>query len=306
MFFSGYKIGNNYLDTIERQNLKKKTRYWELVNLVSKDNSTLRIEKNCFSVTYFNMEIDKVLLLGGSDKVIKFQFEDEEHKEVRKNLVFVSNRENCTLEEVDNVINSEMFENFTGEKFLMPYNDTSSGLIALTKDLLKFIKIESDNSKNLYEILQCNADHNTSMELPKKIENNNYNDDDNNKKLNKKDIFKGEEKEAEENILFENADGANSNEVISKNNNEVITNNKNKAAIEEIKINEFKNVVRLKIVKDENVADGAIFPILQNELNVSVVSNKLKTGEKSFENENANAIIIKKEEEKKKDSDVKI
>lgn len=131
--FSGFLINNNFLNTIEKCNLKAKNRTWEIVNLVT-DQSCI-YEPSFFSVTYGKG--NSIILLGGN--------EDVNQKSSCKNYIFELKDGVETLSNYQ--VNSIEDTYLCSEKFFMPINDKVSILMPIfSSETVKILFFDNDSS----------------------------------------------------------------------------------------------------------------------------------------------------------------
>jgi hypothetical protein len=136
--FCGFLIGHNFINSIEKCNLKRKERNWEMVNVLLENG--LVIEPSFFSVAY--EKGNNIVLFGGN--------EDINQKNKNKNYIFSQINEEHRL---DVFTPHDITEAYVcNEKFFMPFDEKMSGLIpSFLSDSLKILHFNSEQSL-LYEI----------------------------------------------------------------------------------------------------------------------------------------------------------
>ena len=104
--FCGFLLHQNFNKTIERCNLLKEERKWELVNIIEKNG--LNFKPSFFGVSYFRND-NEILLIGGNDNGDDKHFdyiykigENEEDKDQIDNF-------NCKINEENNVYRDKLF-----------------------------------------------------------------------------------------------------------------------------------------------------------------------------------------------------
>jgi hypothetical protein len=131
--FCGFLLNNDFHSTIERCNLKTRTRQWEIVNFIAEQG--LVFEPSFFSVAYGKG--DTVILLGGN----------ENSRTAPKNYIF-----NLDEKEGNNVISNYKVNNvddfyLCSEKFFLPVDEKNSILMPVyTSEIVKVLMFDSDSS----------------------------------------------------------------------------------------------------------------------------------------------------------------
>lgn len=128
--FCGFLLMHNFVNSIEKCNLKKKRRDWEIVNLKLIDN--LVLEPSFFTVAYGKG--NSIILIGGHE---------QKEKRIGKNYIFNQVQNEGLL---DNYKLNEMEDYYVcSEKFFCPLDDKVSVLIpSYTSDTIKILYFNSD------------------------------------------------------------------------------------------------------------------------------------------------------------------
>ena len=138
----GFQFNNNFLNTIEKCNLYKKERKWELVNYQIKSGENTVIEPNLlvsfFGVSYINNDI---ILIG--DK--------ENDKIINPNYLLKPNDNDIDIIEEYGYIEGEGVRLFS-EKFFIPINDNESLALPFKKGDAKILILDNNNG-NIKQIL---------------------------------------------------------------------------------------------------------------------------------------------------------
>ena len=110
----GYQLDNNFVDTIEKCNLNKRERIWEIVNyqIKSKEENMRSLIVSFFGVSYIN---DDIILIG--DK--------ENTNIINPNYLLKPNEKDIDIIEEYGFIESDNTRLFS-EKFFIPSNDKES------------------------------------------------------------------------------------------------------------------------------------------------------------------------------------
>ena len=138
----GFQLNNNFVDTIEKCNLYKKERRWEIVNYQIKAREESSSSRNLiisfFGVSYIN---DNIILIG-----------DKENKNIiNPNYLLKPNEKDIDIIEEYGFIESNNNRLFS-EKFFIPINNNES--IALPfKSGEPIILILNNNDGNIKEII---------------------------------------------------------------------------------------------------------------------------------------------------------
>ena len=108
--FCGFLFNQFFINTIERCNLRRENRKWEIVNYSVENN--IKFNPSFFGVCYYK---DKIILLGGN----------EVNEEKNKNYI-VSIGNNQKDDNINEYKLNENFINVYREKFFIPINDKIS------------------------------------------------------------------------------------------------------------------------------------------------------------------------------------
>ena len=144
--FCGFLLNNNFINSIEKCNLKSRTRTWEIVNLIMEQSCSF--EPSFFSVAYGKG--NSIVLLGGN----------ENQRSISKNYKFESK------DGIDTITNYQInpVEDFylCSEKFFMPINEKASILMPVyTSEVVKILLFDSE-AANLsvikFEVLETAED----------------------------------------------------------------------------------------------------------------------------------------------------
>lgn len=125
--FCGFILHQSYLNSIERCNLRKKSRVWEMVDVEYENNITFN--PSFFAVAYNK---DNILLLGGNENA------DDKEKNY---LVQIPQNNNSKIV----ISDYHSFDNVAGvyrEKFFMPVNSSESVLIPLVSGDIKLLVMD--------------------------------------------------------------------------------------------------------------------------------------------------------------------
>lgn len=157
--FMGFKFHdeNYYSDTIERCNLRRKTRQWEIVNYtLGKDSgSALSMDSRYFAVSYFTE--NKLIFLGGEN--INTRHIDQKNSSA--NYIFDIEQNN--IESFD----SNSFEDLCPEKFFIPVRDSRSVMMPLqTNEKIKVFLFSADGKIEVKEFEE-DADTTVYDDMPK-------------------------------------------------------------------------------------------------------------------------------------------
>jgi hypothetical protein len=129
--FCGFLLNNNFIPTIERCNLKARTRQWEIVNIIS--DQTCNFEPSFFSVAYGKG--NSIILLGGN----------ENQRSSAKNYVFELKDGNDTIANYQ--VNPVDDFYLCSEKFFLPINEKASILMPVyTSEVVKVLIFDSEAS----------------------------------------------------------------------------------------------------------------------------------------------------------------
>jgi hypothetical protein len=136
----GFQLDNNFLDTIEKCNLYKRERSWELVNyqIKAKEENRMNLIMSFFGVSYIN---DDIILIG--DK--------EDNKIINPNYLLKPNEKEFDIIEEYGFIESDNTRLFT-EKFFIPFNNNESAALPFKSGEPKIL-ILNNNDGNIKEII---------------------------------------------------------------------------------------------------------------------------------------------------------
>ena len=136
----GFQLDNNFLDTIEKCNLYKRKRSWELVNyqIKVKEENRINLIMSFFGVSYIN---DDIILIG--DK--------ENNKIINPNYLLKPNEKEFDIIEEYGFIESDNTRLFT-EKFFIPFNNNESAALPFKSGEPKIL-ILNNNDGNIKEII---------------------------------------------------------------------------------------------------------------------------------------------------------
>ena len=146
----GYQLDNNFLDTIEKCDLNKRERKWEIVNYQIKSGENIILDRSLivsfFGVSYIK---DDILLIG--DK--------ENNKVINPNYLLKPNDKDIDIIEEYGYIEGDNTRLFS-EKFFIPINENESIALPFKKGDAKIL-IVNNNDGNIKEIiLNENVDEN--------------------------------------------------------------------------------------------------------------------------------------------------
>jgi hypothetical protein len=127
--FCGFLLNNNFHTTIERCNLKARTRQWEIVNLITEQGCIF--EPSFFSVAYGKG--DSIILLGGN----------ENSRTAAKNYVFDEKDGSSVI--ANYKVNPVEDFYLCSEKFFLPVDEKTSILMPVyTSEVVKVLMFDSD------------------------------------------------------------------------------------------------------------------------------------------------------------------
>jgi hypothetical protein len=112
--FCGFLLHKTFINTIERCNLRREKRKWEIVNYILENN--IQFNPSFFGVSYYN---DKILLLGGNENP------EEKNKHY---VITISNNGEDIINEFN--LNKDIISVYR-EKFFIPINKLKSVNIPL-------------------------------------------------------------------------------------------------------------------------------------------------------------------------------
>ena len=138
----GFQLNNNFIDTIEKCNLNKRERKWEIVNYQIKAKEDIAIERNLiisfFGVSYIE---NNIILIG----------DRENNKIINPNYLLKPNEEDIDIIEEYGYIEVDSLRLFS-EKFFIPINEEESISLPFKKGDAKIL-ILNNNNGNIKEIL---------------------------------------------------------------------------------------------------------------------------------------------------------
>ena len=151
----GFQLNNNFMDTIEKCNLYKKERNWEIVNYQVKTNGEGKnVGRNLivsfFGVSYIN---DNIILIG--DK--------ENNKIINPNYLLKHNEKDIDIIEEYGFIESNNIRLFS-EKFFIPFNNNESIALPFKYGEPKIL-ILNNNDGNIKEIILKENDKENSLNI---------------------------------------------------------------------------------------------------------------------------------------------
>ena len=138
----GFQFNNNFIDTIEKCNLYKRERKWEIVNYQIKSGEYNVIDRSLivsfFGVSYIN---NNIILIG----------DRENNKVINPNYLLKPNDEDIDIIEEYGYIEVENVRLFS-EKFFIPINENESVALPFKKGDAKILLL-NNNDGNIKEIL---------------------------------------------------------------------------------------------------------------------------------------------------------
>ena len=138
----GFQFNNNFIDTIEKCNLYKRERKWEIVNYQIKAGEYNVIDRSLivsfFGVSYIN---NNIILIG----------DRENNKVINPNYLLKPNDEDIDIIEEYGYIEVENVRLFS-EKFFIPINENESVALPFKKGDAKILLL-NNNDGNIKEIL---------------------------------------------------------------------------------------------------------------------------------------------------------
>ena len=150
----GFQLNNNFVDTIEKCNLYRKERNWEIVNYQirnKEDNNTGRnLIVSFFGVSYIN---DNIILIG--DK--------ENNKIINPNYLLKPNEKDIDIIEEYGFIESNNTRLFS-EKFFIPFNNNESIVLPFKSGEPKIL-ILNNNDGNIREIILKQSSEENDLEI---------------------------------------------------------------------------------------------------------------------------------------------
>ena len=146
----GFQLENNFIDTIEKCDLNKRDRKWEIVNYQIKSGEEIILDRSLivsfFGVSYIN---DDILLIG--DK--------ENPKVINPNYLLKSNDKDIDIIEEYGYIEGDNTRLFS-EKFFIPINENESIALPFKKGDAKILILNNNDGKIKEIILKENIDEN--------------------------------------------------------------------------------------------------------------------------------------------------
>ena len=146
----GFQLENNFIDTIEKCDLNKRDRKWEIVNYQIKSGEEIVLDRSLivsfFGVSYIN---DDILLIG--DK--------ENAKVINPNYLLKPNDKDIDIIEEYGYIEGENTRLFS-EKFFIPINENESIALPFKKGDAKILILNNNDGKIKEIILKENIDEN--------------------------------------------------------------------------------------------------------------------------------------------------
>ena len=138
----GFQLDNNFIDTIEKCDLNKRERKWEIVNYQIKAGEYNVIDRSLivsfFGVSYIN---NNIILIG----------DRENNKVINPNYLLKPNDEDIDIIEEYGYIEVENVRLFS-EKFFIPINENESVALPFKKGDAKILLL-NNNDGNIKEIL---------------------------------------------------------------------------------------------------------------------------------------------------------
>ena len=129
--FCGFLIHQNFTNSIERCNLRKQIRKWEMVNYKLENN--VIFNPSFFGVGYYK---DKILLLGGN-----------ENNEEKNDNYIISIGINGNEDSIEDFSSNEQFINVYREKFFIPFNNDYSLIIPLISNNSQVLFLNNEEGK---------------------------------------------------------------------------------------------------------------------------------------------------------------
>ena len=129
--FCGFLIHQNFINSIERCNLRKQIRKWEMVNY--KLENKVIFNPSFFGVGYYK---DKILLLGGN-----------ENNEEKNDNYIISIGINGNEDSIEDFSSNEQFINVYREKFFIPFNNDYSLIIPLISNNSQVLFLNNEEGK---------------------------------------------------------------------------------------------------------------------------------------------------------------
>ena len=129
--FCGFLIHQNFINSIERCNLRKQIRKWEMVNYKLENN--VIFNPSFFGVGYYK---DKILLLGGN-----------ENNEEKNDNYIISIGINGNEDSIEDFSSNEQFINVYREKFFIPFNNDYSLIIPLISNNSQVLFLNNEEGK---------------------------------------------------------------------------------------------------------------------------------------------------------------
>ena len=138
----GFQFNNNFLDTIEKCNLNKREKKWEIVNYQIKTGDENVIERNLI-VSYFGVSYieNNIILIG----------DRENNKIINPNYLLKPNDQDIDVIEEYGYIDVENVR-LLSEKFFIPINENESISLPFKKGDAKILFLNNNNG-NIKEIL---------------------------------------------------------------------------------------------------------------------------------------------------------
>ena len=129
--FCGFLLHQTFVNTIERCNLRRQKRKWEIVNYILGNN--IKFNPSFFGVGYLK---DKILLLGAN----------ENSEEKNKNYILTCG-DNLKEDYIDEFVLNEEYINVYREKLYIPINDKTSVNIPLISNDPQVFYLDNEEGK---------------------------------------------------------------------------------------------------------------------------------------------------------------
>ena len=146
----GFQLDNNFIDTIEKCDLNKRERKWEIVNYQIKSGEDIILDRSLI-VSFFGVSYIKndILLIG--DK--------ENNKVINPNYLLKPNDKDIDIIEEYGYIEGDNTRLFS-EKFFIPINESESIALPFKKGDAKILILNNNDGKIKEIILNENIDEN--------------------------------------------------------------------------------------------------------------------------------------------------
>ena len=146
----GFQLDNNFIDTIEKCDLNKRERKWEIVNYQIKSGEDIILDRSLI-VSFFGVSYIKndILLIG--DK--------ENNKVINPNYLLKPNDKDIDIIEEYGYIEGDNTRLFS-EKFFIPINESESIALPFKKGDAKILMLNNNDGKIKEIILNENIDEN--------------------------------------------------------------------------------------------------------------------------------------------------